>query len=133
MSHLVQRLSWTAGVLSMASYHLMTFTYKDENDDFRPQLEYDHRDEVMMEHGLKQQKLNSMMLCLLGMNNWVVKNRFAHFAAFSLLVNAVVFQSWTRYMVVINKDPIYRKSQEEINLIGDGCQVAGALLFIVAF
>jgi hypothetical protein len=67
------------------------------------------------------------------MNAWAVKRRFAHFAAFSLILNAVVFQSWTRYMAVINKDQLYVKGEEEINLIGDGCQVGGALLFIFAF
>ncbi len=100
-----------------------------------------------MDAALDHHKVNSFLLCLLGLTakardpmhvpgskvvffKPLVRRRVPHIVAVTLLANALIFQSYIIYGIVINRDLTHAGSLDEALLMGEYFQkgAAGALL-----
>ena len=81
----------------------------------------ENRESVLLERAMHYHRMNSFMLCLMGIYvkareqslvpksplvflEPAVRRKIPHFICFSLFVNAMLFQSYSLYGVVINRD-----------------------------
>jgi hypothetical protein len=85
------------------------------------------------------------MLCLLGLTTFeenlitrqpiiqtLVKRRLPHFLGFSLLINAILFQSVSLYAIVISRDHSHAAQMQEAADFGQACQLGGAAALFLA-
>jgi len=99
----------------------------------------------MLEQATFHHRTNSILLCLLGLNAFVpnpnsnvllnqsmMRRKLPHLFAFGLLVNAIIFQSYSLYAIVISRDYKYAGEISEMAQIGEAMQVGGAAAMVLA-
>ena len=90
----------------------------------------------LLDVALEHQRINSFLLCLLGLTikardtvivpgskvilyEPLVRRRLPHILAVSLFANALIFQSYIIYGIVINRDLTHAGSLDEAMSMGD--------------
>jgi hypothetical protein len=99
----------------------------------------------LLEQATFHQKTNSILLCLLGLTHYVqnpmshveikqslMRKRLPHWLSFTLLMNALFFQSYSLYAILISRDYKYVREINELVDIGGAMQVGGAVALFAA-
>ena len=90
-SNFLSRLCWVMGCSNLAMSQMVGLTFKDEKGKYRKAFGFDRSQIKLLDDAQFYQKTNSLILALLGLNTCFLSNRLAHFAAFSLFTNALLF------------------------------------------
>ena len=62
----------------------------------------------------------------------MMRRRFPHWVSFTLLINALIFQSYSLYAILISRDYKYVSEINELVDIGAAMQVGGAVALFAA-